>query len=455
MMQLMHYDFVNFKEIFEKFLMELFLNRLDTNTYRIFIYAISHRGIIEDLFYPPNNNNKLTKYINSINLEQYYRKDGYKVFRIPIDDEIYLVSPPMNSNTVIGDKKLKYIAILRLDEILLMNVIIEMEVYNFLYWASSLQNINAITHIEYEVGKLIQDVGKRYLNSLSFYPYDTYSLIDRISSLTYEGESAKGRIVIIPNKDIISNCLDISFINRPNLGEQKKIRKLVQISSEQYPIVSNGFVIFGFAELSKIEQIAEVFINEGVNLNECKFHVIDFSTEFNWKFSYFNPYNKKIETIMRIIYSVPKISLSDDFTNIEGIFSQIFNDINDFKRQIKIIKYGIKQKGGTIIVFLEDPKSEVDRLKTGFKIKAVNVDEKVKNISSIDGALIFDKYGNLYSFGVILDGESKEFAEEDVERGARYNSSIKYSASAKQKCLIVVVSEDGYVDYISGGKKIM
>jgi DNA integrity scanning protein DisA with diadenylate cyclase activity len=122
---------------------------------------------------------------------------------------------------------------------------------------------------------------------------------------------------------------------------------------------------------------------------------------------------------------------------------------------VKIIRYGIKQKHGTIIVFLDNPKPEVDRLKTGFKIKIANVDEKIESISSIDGALIFDKYGDLYSFGVIIDGESKEYAEEDVERGARYNSSIKYSASVKQKCLIVVVSEDGYVDYISGGKKVM
>jgi|GEM_PF-3665790 len=455
MMQLLHYDFVNFREVFEKFLTELFSSKLNYNSYRMFIYAISHRTIMNDLFYPSNNNIQLTKYINTINLEEYYNKGENRVYRIPIDDEIYLVSPPIESNTEIGNKTLKYIAVLRLDDALLLNVIVEMEVYNFLIWAASLKNINSITHIEYEVSKLIQDVGKRYVNNLSSYPYDTYSLIDKISSLSYEGVSAKGRILITPNREIISKCLDISFINRPNLSEQKKIRKLVQISGEQYPIISNGFVVFGFAELSKVEELVEKLVYDGSDLSECKYHIIDFSTKFNWKCSYYNPYSEKIETVMRVMYSAPKISLSDNIVNIEAIFMQIFSDIRDFKRQIKIIKYGIKQRKGTIIVFLEDPKKEVDRLKTGFKINTANVDEKIDNISSIDGALIFDKYGDLYSFGVIIDGESKEFAEEDVERGARYNSSIKYSASIKQKCLIVVVSEDGYVDYISGGKKIM
>ncbi len=455
MMQLLHYDFVNFKEIFEKFLIELFSNKLSTSSYRIYIYAISHREILDELFFPTNNNVELIKCLNSLNIENYYKKEGNKIYKLSISGETYLISTLINSNTVIGNKKLKYLAILRLDESLLLNVIIEMEIYNFLYWASSYNNINAITHVEYQVGKLIQDVGKRYLNNISSYPYDTYSLIDKISSLRYEGESAKGRIIITSNQEILDNSLDISFISKPNLGEQKKIRKLVEISSERYPIICNGFVIFGFAEIYKIEQLVDKIIYDGGNLNDCKFHVIDFSTEFNWKCSHYNPYTGKIETIMRITNSSPKISLSDDASNIKLVFNQIFNDITNFKRQIKIIKYAIRQKHGTIVVFLEDPKKEVDRLKTGFKIKVANADEKIERISSIDGALIFDKYGDLYSFGVIIDGESKDYAEEDVERGARYNSSIKYSASVKQKCLIVVVSEDGYVDYISGGKKIM
>jgi len=69
--------------------------------------------------------------------------------------------------------------------------------------------------------------------------------------------------------------------------------------------------------------------------------------------------------------------------------------------------------------------------------------------------LIADYQGNIHTIGAILDGES--VVEADMARGARYNSAIKYTYSRKQnneKCIAVVVSEDGDVNFIVDGKQM-
>lgn len=58
-----------------------------------------------------------------------------------------------------------------------------------------------------------------------------------------------------------------------------------------------------------------------------------------------------------------------------------------------------------------------------------------------------------YAIGVILDGKADKFIG-DKTRGARYNSALKYIHSfEKQKCVILVVSEDETIDKEELNKK--
>ena len=85
----------------------------------------------------------------------------------------------------------------------------------------------------------------------------------------------------------------------------------------------------------------------------------------------------------------------------------------------------------------------------------------IKPITAIDGAVMCDFDGVCHAIGVILDGmtiggsqegsaqgaiESKKL-EEDISRGARYNSAIRYK-NANPCSIICIVSEDGDVNII-------
>ncbi len=66
----------------------------------------------------------------------------------------------------------------------------------------------------------------------------------------------------------------------------------------------------------------------------------------------------------------------------------------------------------------------------------------IKHITSIDGAVLFDTNGNCHAIGVILDGKASE--TEDISNGARHNSAKRYK-NINTSCVIIIVSEDGYV----------
>ena len=68
----------------------------------------------------------------------------------------------------------------------------------------------------------------------------------------------------------------------------------------------------------------------------------------------------------------------------------------------------------------------------------------VRNVTSIDGAILLDVTGTCYSIGVILDGMA--MTNGNPERGSRYNSAVRYVEGNKGKCVAIIISEDGMVD---------
>lgn len=77
-------------------------------------------------------------------------------------------------------------------------------------------------------------------------------------------------------------------------------------------------------------------------------------------------------------------------------------------------------------------------------------DDMLTRFTAIDGAIFVDDKGFCHACGVILDGEAKMGAG-DTGRGARYNCTSAYTASAHERypnsnLLGVVKSEDGMLD---------
>ncbi|WHY79938.1 diadenylate cyclase [Neobacillus sp. WH10] len=162
----------------------------------------------------------------------------------------------------------------------------------------------------------------------------------------------------------------------------------------------------------------------------------------------------KDNVLMQVSYGIPK--LPKPKVNKEKFFDDVARKFDVKLKSIEhlwsLIKVAIQQKHGTMIVISGEAEKEALRLANqSTLIKPQKVDKDLMAvITSIDGAVLIDRESVCYSIGVILDGVASENG--DPSRGARFNSAIRYidyiEKEFKHKVLIVIVSEDGYVDII-------
>ena len=104
---------------------------------------------------------------------------------------------------------------------------------------------------------------------------------------------------------------------------------------------------------------------------------------------------------------------------------------------------------GTMLVISGSAAAEAARLGSqALTIEPTQLDDSlVRQVTGIDGAVLVDPSGYCHAIGVILDGTAA--GEGDRSRGARYNSAVKYLASARDRpTVILLVSEDGMINLL-------
>lgn len=104
---------------------------------------------------------------------------------------------------------------------------------------------------------------------------------------------------------------------------------------------------------------------------------------------------------------------------------------------------------GTMLVVSERAAAEAARLGSqALTVEPTQLDDSlVRQVTGIDGAVLVDPSGCCHAIGVILDGTA--VGEGDRSRGARYNSAVKYLASAGDTpTVILLVSEDGMINLL-------
>ena len=261
----------------------------------------------------------------------------------------------------------------------------------------------------------------------SYAVYSLFNVANYISSLKYEGDSSYGMLVIA--KDEHPN-IDLSIrLNSPiPLGETRILRKLLQISSKDLFLYTNGGFILGFGKFKDKYDLSK----------EDLFKVIFFG-QLKWRFQHGDA------ILMNVDYgnpSLPKPKL--DKSKFDSTLRRIFQiDDSIIEKHWKIINSAIKQKQGTLIIISKDAKRESQRLKKqAILIDSIEPDEEtIKSIISIDGALLFDECGFCHSIGVILDGKASDNGT--PSRGARYNSAVRYIDDNKNKAIAIILSKDG------------
>ena len=270
--------------------------------------------------------------------------------------------------------------------------------------------------------------------------------VEAIADMKYESEDVSGRFIAVSTG---SNKCEIELKDtgtQVRLNEMKKVRKLLEITyrsgNDGLYLLYDRNSIKGFISPGKIKD---------------DYYLIEFLGAGHWRFGWVSgtDHSQKIEFAgfgCRIICSHERYG-----KKFEKYFTSIFGSNDSLNKLREIFENARHQKHGTMLAFLEDAEEESKRLKhAGFSVTIEeNTEKYITQITAIDGAILLDEQGEIYAIGTILDGKMPEGAGFDMSRGARYNSAIKYSYSHRnKKNLCVVISEDGYVNFISNGKEI-
>lgn len=289
--------------------------------------------------------------------------------------------------------------------------------------------------------EILRDGANRFMMGLAFRVdqgaerrYSFLSSCTNIARTYYEGTEGAGTIVLA-RKDHPSLEQVIQFQTPSKLWETKASRKLLQLASQDFALHTNSEDLFGLVKKKKFDDQQE----ELFTINVLGHH--------HWTVSH----NEQI--LMGVRYGQPYLPKPPfDENKLGKDISVIFKE--DITQEsidliVTLVREAERERHGTMLVISSIAKEEAERLsKGGTRIspKTLTAD-LLRNLTSIDGAVLLNPEGTCYALGVILDGIATKY--ESSARGARYNSAIRYIHSSKYPALAVVVSEDGGVDFIS------
>ncbi|WP_257150874.1 DNA integrity scanning protein DisA nucleotide-binding domain protein [Bacillus toyonensis] len=284
--------------------------------------------------------------------------------------------------------------------------------------------------------EFIKSGAETFLNRLLFQykgQFSLYESFNLISSQYYEGAEANGGI-IIGDKNTEALKQVIEFKEPINLSHHRAIRKLLEMTNENTYLLADGEKVYGLGHIKEYDPaLEEIFI-------------IKFQKHFLWQLVHAN------QILMEVEYRHPRIP--KDKINRESFvdnFYRIFSNVNEDEINTvwDTILSASNQKHGTMVVITNKAKEEAERLGSQcLKIAPTYIDSEIMElVTSIDGAVLIEPNGQCVALGVILDGISTNRG--DSSRGARYNSAVRYLETQTNECLIIVISEDGYINLIS------
>ncbi len=261
--------------------------------------------------------------------------------------------------------------------------------------------------------------------ALTSQPTDLFSLVNQVSSLTYERSGAIGHLVVTHNENV-ANKLKVSMQSPVNLAQARSVRKLLELTDDSTALLADSEEIRGLGECVSAPDVARILI-EG---------------HAKWSLSVDGT------SLMKVAYE--HASLPNQILD-----KSLFRDVArrtvgavDVERIWDIFQCALDSQHGATIVVSENPDAELQRLgQEALAIRPEYLDHKeVARLGLVDGAIMLSPDGRCYAFGVILDGLATSSG--DPARGARFNSAVRYQKNSEVRTMIIVISDDGMVDLI-------
>ena len=256
----------------------------------------------------------------------------------------------------------------------------------------------------------------------------TEHIFTKIANYDYEGAPCRGRIVFT------NDISDIVVFSKPvalNIGNVKKIRKMLEMSNEKTCLIAQS-------RSGNIVGLGDYERHKGS-------YLIEFIDKNMWDFSYSGRHIVK--------YFNGQYRLPENKFDRQLFFGKCDKKFKKYdKRILNIIETASCQKHGTMVIISprakEESKALIEEGKgTGIKEKNLinSSRDLVLGLCSIDGAFMIDPFGKCSGIGLILSNPNS--GKGNPERGSRYNSAVNYINSNKNS-IAVVISEDGMIDIL-------
>ncbi len=270
-----------------------------------------------------------------------------------------------------------------------------------------------------------------------FRPEDILSSIASISTTYEEGKLATGSLVFVSSKTLASLDSIVRFPDGtgPSIKDHKHARKLLtMVERTDRFLISDGQTILGIGSGPVPESAVAARFRHGhgeVSLGQkliCTFLEGEFSGL------------GRMPQLQELQASISR-KLNDPTSG-----SQLLHGIANLVQVAQDLGHGC-----TIVVDFGSPMRSIPGQTLEQPLLLSDSVDLVEGMSRIDGALHLDSSGRLHAFACLLDGKAVE--GEDRARGARYNSALRFTADCQQS-LAVVVSADGPVAILEGGRQI-
>lgn len=258
---------------------------------------------------------------------------------------------------------------------------------------------------------------------------DMFQTLSSLSQLKYEGERGSGRLAVAAGDDPRLRYIT-RFAEPVPLGQTRWIRKLLQMSTRETPLIADYEHAFGLAQVA----------DGGPPL----FHA-DFADQHEWL------YKVGDTTLLHCRFGEPSLPKDAvDPIRFADTLRRLFPEMSDnalVVNQTTLLEM-TRQPHGSMIVIARDAADEAARLEAqGTRIAPTRLTPDMLNHASrIDGTILVDPEGMVHAIGVILDGDAHALCT--PSRGARYNSGIRYVAAANEPRVALVMSEDRTLDVI-------
>ncbi|OQX09940.1 MAG: DNA-binding protein [Desulfobulbaceae bacterium A2] len=266
--------------------------------------------------------------------------------------------------------------------------------------------------------------------------YPVLDAILMISSTREEGLWPEGRLLFVDPSMVnqLQFLIKFQLDMRPQLINVKYVRKLLlTVEHSGHHLVSDGRTILGVCNdtMPSFSLCADFRGRHGflkLNRNNiCSFAEGHFSS---------TTYQTKLVQLEELL-------LEADLDRSVGYFL--------FKVVVSLVHHAQKrQHGCTIIVDLNSTPVAISgqALNPSLDLHRPYMLKMAKSLIKVDGALHIGADLHLHGFACLLDGRS--FSGEDLARGARYNSALRFTAE-HENIIAVVVSADRPVSVIHQG----